>query len=157
MTDFPYKPGDKIRDRFAADGYFVHVVALGDESFIGVIEGGTEESLYRKNRDWERYVEPEPPKQFTIETEYRIPRLGDDLVLLHGGIPRLGHVGGGSTIYVGPHWVVTKITERFDGPATTIWRPDGGGWGGGSGRVVGVDEPMRWTAGGMGSGPGATI
>lgn len=153
MNEFPYKPGDKIREPRWNPRSYVHIVALGDDTFIGRIQTG--ECLYRKDGDWVRFVEPEPEprKQFTIETEYRIPRLGDDLVLLHGGTPRLGHARGGSTIYVGPHWVVTKITEQFDGPATTIWRPDGGGWGGGGGRG---EVRGGWTAGGVGSGPGAT-
>jgi|JI10StandDraft_1071094.scaffolds.fasta_scaffold234434_5 hypothetical protein len=143
MTEFNFKPGDKIRDPNWERSVFVRIVALGDETFIGVITG---ECLYRKAAcDWERFVEPEPAprKQFIIETEYRIPRLGDDVVLLHGGTPRLGYVGGGSTIYVGPHWVVTKITEVV--PPAVI-PPSGAG-------VSGI----RWTAGGVNNGPGATI
>jgi hypothetical protein len=143
MTEFNFKPGDKIRDPNWERSVFVRIVALGDETFIGIITG---ECLYRKAAcDWERFVEPEPAprKQFIIETEYRIPRLGDDVVLLHGGTPRLGYVGGGSTIYVGPHWVVTKITEVV--PPAVI-PPSGAG-------VSGI----RWTAGGVNNGPGATI
>lgn len=109
MTEFNFKPGDKIREPRWNPRSYVHIVALGDDTFIGRIQTG--ECLYRKDGDWERYVEPTPRKQFTIETEQRIPRLGDDLVLLHGGTPRLGYVGGGSTIHVGRHWVVTNITE----------------------------------------------
>ena len=144
MTEFNFKPGDKIRDPNWERSVFVRIVALGDETFIGVII--TNECLYRKAAcDWERFVEPEPAprKQFIIETEYRIPRLGDDVVLLHGGTARLGYVGGGSTIYVGPHWVVTKITEVV--PPAVI-PPSGAG-------VSGI----RWTAGGVNNGPGATI
>ena len=110
MTEFNFKPGDKIRDPNWERSVFVRIVALGDETFIGVII--TNECLYRKAAcDWERFVEPTPRKRFMIDTERRVPRLGDDVVLLHGGTPSLGHVGGGPMIYVGPHWVVTKITE----------------------------------------------
>ncbi len=143
MTEFNFKPGDKIREPRWNPRSYVHIVALGDDTFIGRIQTG--ECLYRKDGDWERYVEPEPApcKQFTIDTERRIPRLGDDVILLYGGSPRLGHVGGGPTIYVGPHWVVTKITEVV--PPAPI-RPSGAGASG-----------IHWTAGGVGSGPGATI
>jgi hypothetical protein len=141
MTEFNFKPGDKIREPRWNPRSYVHIVALGDDTFIGRMQTG--ECLYRKDGDWERYVEPEPPKQFMIDTERRVPRLGDDVVLLHGGTPRLGYVGGGSTIYVGPHWVVTKITEVV--PPAVI-PPSGAG-------VSGI----RWTAGGVNNGPGATI
>lgn len=142
MTEFNFKPGDKIRDPNWERSVFVRIVALGDETFIGVII--TNECLYRKAAcDWERFVEPTPRKQFTIDTERRVPRLGDDVVLLHSGTPSLGHVGGGPMIYVGPHWVVTKITEVV--PPAVI--PSSGA--GASG--------IHWTAGGVNNGPGATI
>lgn len=143
MTEFNFKPGDKIREPRWSPRSYVHIVALGDDTFIGRIQTG--ECLYRKDGDWERYVEPEPApcKQFTIDTERRVPRLGDDVVLLHGGTPSLGHVGGGPMIYIGPHWVVTKITEVV--PPAVI--PSSGA--GASG--------IHWTAGGVNNGPGATI
>lgn len=110
MNEFNFKPGDKIREPRWNPRSYVHIVALGDDTFIGRIQ--TDECLYRKDGDWERYVEPTPRKRFMIETEQRIPRrLGDDVILLYGGSPRLGHVGGGPTIHVGRHWVVTNITE----------------------------------------------
>ena len=37
MTEFNFKPGDKIRDPNWERSVFVRIVALGDETFIGVI------------------------------------------------------------------------------------------------------------------------
>lgn len=69
MTEFNFKPGDKIREPRWNPRSYVHIVALGDDTFIGRIQTG--ECLYRKDGDWERYVEPAPCKQFTIDTERR--------------------------------------------------------------------------------------
>jgi hypothetical protein len=115
MNEFNFKPGDKIREPRWNPRSYVHIVALGDDTFIGRIQTG--ECLYRKDGDWERYVEPEPApcKQFTIDTERRIPRLGDDVVLLHGGTP---------------HWVMLlrRHQDHRGRPASgdpIEWRP---GW-----------------------------
>lgn len=70
MTEFNFKPGDKIREPRWNPRSYVHIVALGDDTFIGRIQTG--ECLYRKDGDWERYVEPAPCKQFTIDTERRV-------------------------------------------------------------------------------------
>jgi hypothetical protein len=75
MTEFNFKPGDKIRDPNWKRSVFVRIVALGDDTFIGGFITG--ECLYRKAAcDWERFVEPEPAprKQFIIETEYGASR-----------------------------------------------------------------------------------
>ncbi|MCV6895586.1 hypothetical protein OE181_25700, partial [Escherichia coli] len=70
----------------------------------------TGECLYRKDGDWVRFVEPER-REFTLTTEYRIPRLGDDVIFIRDDLPALHRVGDGPNIFVGPHWVVTNITE----------------------------------------------
>ena len=135
MTEFNFKPGDKIREPRRNPASFVHIVALGDDTFIGRVQTG--ECLYRKDGDWERYVEP-TRKRFTIDTEYRDTRLNDDVILIRDDLPALHRVGG----HVGPHWVVTKITEVV--PPAVI-PPSGAGASG-----------IHWTAGGVDNGPGAT-